>query len=352
MPSVFTQSKDLTDPNAWVEVAYTGEFFHPKTKRSHQITEEKLNQWKSWHKRLSDSGNHIPLVPSHSKDPLDTVGSVQDVRITEVEKRGKKELSFQIKPKWHDSVISDPQKKDALAIATVSPWWQGVENSEGEQFSVLRHVAITNYPVISDLEKFEDDIYFSLDLMEEQGIIDTTPGRPTETETEKVHDMKPQEIASALGIKIDPNATDEQLTEALKKFGEVSSRNAKALKESVGESAKFSTVVVADRKAVVDSLKESGQLSEDAAELLEPYMDEALFSLDAPNSEKFQKALKSAVKLSSSSAIVEDDDEEDGEFSFDDDEGEFAVVGDGNKGGKGKSKEVSLSEFIRKQYHN
>lgn len=187
-----SQPKDSATDGDWHELAYEGDFIYPKTKEKFSIGQEHFESWKERFTDIKELGGTIPVVKNHSIDPLDRIGTIEDVEIREEPRK-----SFWVKLSAHDQEVKTIINKSSLSVMTRAK----MTDSNGKEYShALIHVGVTDYPVIPGLQKdLALSIIFEKDL-DEKSIRET-----------KGDQMKP--FALALGLKED--ATEAEILTAI-----------------------------------------------------------------------------------------------------------------------------------------
>jgi len=172
------------------EIVHVGEF--KKGAQNINIREAHLDHWKKTFAKMSKLGMKVPVPVEHTKDPERRRGEVLDLE-KKLNSRGVPALYARIK--FRDS---DAAKLSQSGVSIYVP--KEASSGLGHTFmNPLEHVAITDYPVIPDLEPFAQALSLSF-----------TPGGDKPAVGDKPQGQGPtlQSIAQMLGI--DPSVTDEQ----------------------------------------------------------------------------------------------------------------------------------------------
>lgn len=186
----------------WKEIAHAGKF--KKGSQEINITPRLLDHWKHTFGEMRDIGMAVPVPVEHTSDPEKRRGEVLKLARRD-NSRGQPALYAKIK--FRDA---DAAKLVQSGVSVWSP--KRGESGYGHEWkSPLTHVAITDYPVIPDLEPFTQALALSFGGPPEKKP-DDTGGKPPAPGGEKPGDGKPQltlrSLADRLGV--DPSITDEQ----------------------------------------------------------------------------------------------------------------------------------------------
>ena len=185
---------EIKEGEEWQQLAKPGVFYHPRVKKPFELSLTHFEGWKKYFHYLSAQGNTIPIVPQHSTDPNDRIGTLEAIKISNGLPYGK--------IKWKDE-----KTKEAHKDASVSVFFQhDYMEHDGTKFSsVLLHVGVTDYPVLKGLQKIVAASCFSeSDFLSLGYIIDSEPHGPKPDEANNNNnEVKMEKIALALGLTAD-----------------------------------------------------------------------------------------------------------------------------------------------------
>lgn len=166
-----------------------------------------IDHWKKSHDDLAAEGIEVPLPLGHTENAEKRRGTVVGAS-TGLDAKGRYSL-------YHDVEFSRPEHEH-LINSDVSLWCpEKFTSGSGKEYRwPIKHVAITDYPVIPGLEKFQA-LACSYELLLDQERDEPSPGS---SGTNKLSfdqlightDMGMQQVAMALGIN-QPTLPDAQL---------------------------------------------------------------------------------------------------------------------------------------------
>lgn len=137
----------------WKEIAHAGTFW--KGSQRIDITPRHLSHWEKTHRAMSKAGLKVPVPVEHTKDPERKRGDVLAMA-HRPNSRGIPALYAKIK--FRDA---DAAKMIGSGVSIFVP--KDATSGYGHRFvSPVEHVAITDYPVIPDLEPFTQTLALSL----------------------------------------------------------------------------------------------------------------------------------------------------------------------------------------------
>lgn len=167
----------------WKEIAHEGQFVKD-TGSSHiefAITRGMMDHWEKTFKEMSGEGIQVPVPVEHTRDPEKRRGTVIELA-RKKNRRGMDALYAKIK--FNDAEAAKLAKTTNVSIFVPKKVTSGV--SKKNYVMPLEHLALTDYPVLHDLEPFQA---IALSMTAEE-------------------DMTLRELATQAGI--DPSITDEQ----------------------------------------------------------------------------------------------------------------------------------------------
>jgi hypothetical protein len=169
----------------WKELCHEGQFVKDNgaTHLEFKITRDLMDHWNKTFLEMSTDGMSVPLPVEHTKDPEKRRGSLVETK-RQLNKRGQQALYGRIK--FNDESAASLAKSGA-GVSIFVP--KQVTNGHGKKYVMpIEHVAITDYPVLHDLEPFQA-VALSLASDGDQ-------------------DVTLRDLATQAGI--DPSITDEQ----------------------------------------------------------------------------------------------------------------------------------------------
>jgi len=113
-----------------------------------EVTEDVLQGWANTHRRMREKGVDIPLPLRHTEDPEANRGSVLDM-LVETDSKGRRGLFGKIQ--FRDKEAAELAKTAQVSIYSPVKFTDGTGT---EYARPIRHVALTDYPVIPDLDKW------------------------------------------------------------------------------------------------------------------------------------------------------------------------------------------------------
>ena len=169
----------------WKELVYTGDFTHGDL--SFSVTEPLLSHWVETFEKMKANGVDVPVPLEHTDDPEKRRATVTAMRVAE-DSQGRKALFGLHKfAPGHEAL--------AASGTNVSIFVPGkFTDGKGVVYQrPIRHVALTDYPVIPGLDEF-------------QAIAASFTGE---------NSMKLNELAKALGLTVDADADDAKIGAAI-----------------------------------------------------------------------------------------------------------------------------------------
>lgn len=271
----FSEQVDITEE--WVQLAKTGEFIHPSTRKKVVITKEDFLSWMQYKDYLTAQGNTIPLVSGHSLDPLDRLGTVEELRIST---DGTKMFG---KIKW----ATEEYAKKTIK-ASFSVWMKNDHvTSENKKFkSALMHLGVTDYPVLSGLKRSLDREAL---LVETGAFSEFLSAFPSYTQGRETGENNPKG-----DNKVDLE-TALKTIEDLKASGAAKDAQIETLTKAV------TTMQLSQRKEKIEALGFSDDEKKKFAAFIDPLLTEASLSIDKDGTMFSQaleglKAIKATIK--------------------------------------------------------
>ncbi len=130
----------------WKEIAHVGQF--EKDDFRFSISENLLDHWDRTFRAMNKHGLKVPLPVEHTRNPEAKRGDILDMR-RDVNSKGQPSLFARIKFRDQEAA----KLKDSNVSIFVP---HEVKSGYGQVFvKPIEHVAITDYPVIHDLEPFQ-----------------------------------------------------------------------------------------------------------------------------------------------------------------------------------------------------
>jgi len=170
----------------WKELARTGAFIaHGKT---FEITEHMLSHWVQEYDRMIQAGHSVPVPVEHTTDPEKNRGTISHL---EVRPNGRDGASL-----WGVVTFADADAAKLAKTAQVSVFSPAeFIDGEGRKFvRPLRHVALTDYPVIPGLEPFS----IVASLVGDTKMPITLPELVAKHEIEVAEDATPEDMLDAI----------------------------------------------------------------------------------------------------------------------------------------------------------
>lgn len=193
---------DIPDLEPWVlsdetqklyrkELIYTGDFVKKSGSREQRfsVDERKLAHWKNTFDEMMHDGIEVPIPVEHTNDPEKRRGTVVGMEIG----RNRRGLpALYMLSRFRDSDAERLTKTANVSLFQPPEWTSGTNKKYSEP---IRHVALTDYPVIPALEGWEV-------------IAASFSGDKTSQGEEG---MTTLQLAQALGLQAADDATAEQV---------------------------------------------------------------------------------------------------------------------------------------------
>ena len=129
----------------WKELIREGRWVNAKAGFTLEVDGERLGQWERSFHEMADAGIRVPVPWGHSYDPRDNAGFVEEIELRDG-------------GLW--ALLNVPDEGDAAKLGStvravsvsINPGF--VDGSGRDWGEVIEHVALTNYPVVTDQEDF------------------------------------------------------------------------------------------------------------------------------------------------------------------------------------------------------
>ena len=129
----------------WKELIREGRWINAKAGFTLQVDRGRLAQWARNFHEMADAGIRVPVPWGHSYDPRDNAGFVEEIELRDG-------------GLW--ALLNVPDEGDAAKLGStvravsvsINPGF--VDGSGRDWGEVIEHVALTNYPVVTDQEDF------------------------------------------------------------------------------------------------------------------------------------------------------------------------------------------------------
>jgi len=222
--------------DGWQKVAYVGDFVHPVTGKKFSLSQEHFKGWKDYFEYLLENKESLPVVPNHSFDPTDRLGTVTDVKYDE--------NSFYVKKEF-----TDPEMEKKVAKASFSVYIRDEQlEANGRVFPhAILHLGVTDYPVLKGLKDIAASCVFLESDIKNEGVdLKYISKVHKEPEPELEDDMPfSKELVASLGLSED--ATEAQVLSAISSMQGTVAQAEKDKELAISR-------VVAERVAKVDAL--------------------------------------------------------------------------------------------------
>lgn len=184
------------------ELAYQDDFVKKNSRGEVEfelpVDEQLIDHWVATFDAMKNDGIEVPLPIEHTTDPELRRGTVVKLAKERNPERDSDSLFCYVK--FTDEETARKFKDSQVSLYSPPDFTSG----KGKRYvRPIRHVAITDYPLIPGLDKFEKVIAASLTVVE-----------PPQEETGDVT-MGAAEVAERLGIEIPEGVTDEEEIMAL-----------------------------------------------------------------------------------------------------------------------------------------
>jgi hypothetical protein len=183
------------------EIIYVGEFAD-KDGNEFTVTEQDVYSWVDSTTEMLADGINIPIPKEHTFDPASNLGHVSEIQARE-DSKGR--LGVFAKMDFEDKESKKVALSNNVSLYKQSRYEAGNKKTYD---NVIRHVAVTSYPRVPDLEGFE----FTVALSEAPRKKVPSPKPPITGDS----DMgKLQDLASKLNLNLSDSATEDDIVTAI-----------------------------------------------------------------------------------------------------------------------------------------
>lgn len=194
--------KSELDPTVYrKELIYPGHFVKKDSKGSVEfelpVDETLLDHWVATFNKMKAAGIEVPVPIEHTTDPEQRRGTVVDLKKEFNKDRKAPALYAYIK--FRDQPTGDSLSKTTQVSLFSPPDF--VDGKGNKYVRPIRHVALTDYPLVPGLAGFEKAIAASLVL--------------SNIDAEEGSQMTIAELADRLGITYEDGAADEEIASAI-----------------------------------------------------------------------------------------------------------------------------------------
>lgn len=176
------------------QVIYVGTFkkwLDDKQFLSFDVDEKLIDHWVSTHKELLAAGLDVPLPVKHTDDPEKRRGTVLDLK-KKVDSKGRISLYASVR-------FNSEKIKNDLKSSNVSLYCPPVVRHQDKIFTrPIRHVCITDYPVVGDLEPFTIAAAYD----------NPSAAKP---KPKQGNSAMMKALAAKLGLEVPPDASDDAI---------------------------------------------------------------------------------------------------------------------------------------------
>lgn len=158
----------------------------------HTVTDQDINHWVKEFTRMSENGVDVPVPLEHTDDPEKRRGTVIGMRAA-----NDQEGRYSLFTKIRFNKKEDAERGNQVSVFVPPSYRDGKGN---EYYRPVRHVALTDYPVVPGLAGFEKVLAASL------------------VKKKKVNNMENliQLLNTELGLQLDPTANEATVYAAVK----------------------------------------------------------------------------------------------------------------------------------------
>ena len=129
----------------WKELIREGRWVNAKAGFTLEVDAARLAQWKQNFRAMADAGIRVPVPWGHSYDPRDNAGFVEEIELRDGG------LWARLNVPNEDDAAKVGATVRAVSVSVNPNFIDGSGRSWGE---VIEHVALTNYPVVTDQGDF------------------------------------------------------------------------------------------------------------------------------------------------------------------------------------------------------
>lgn len=284
------------------EIAYVGQFVKAESDQEFEISKKDLDHWDETFVRMRSAGVKVPVPLRHTSDPTSRRGTVIAMS-RGVDHKKRDALFATIK-------FVDPDAAKLAASADVSIFVpdEFIDGTGNEYKKPITHVALTDYPVLPDMEPFkpivasfkgETTMAADLNTLSQKLGLQVEEGMaPDELEAKIV------EVFQMMKAKIDElggaSEPDQPATGDDTVSADVSVKYSAPFKLPPGIAASFGTLTKDNRRMKIDQLVQAGNITKACGDDLvkEWCSDEALkLSMsDGADQQRFDRAIETLKK--------------------------------------------------------
>jgi hypothetical protein len=129
----------------WKELIREGRWVNAKAGFTLEVDAARLEQWEQNFHAMADAGIRVPVPWGHSYDPRDNAGFVEEIELRDGG------LWARLNVPDEDDAAKVGHTVRAVSVSINPDFVDGAGKRWGE---VIEHVALTNYPVVTDQEDF------------------------------------------------------------------------------------------------------------------------------------------------------------------------------------------------------
>lgn len=191
------------------ELIYPGEFVKKGPDGTVEfelpVSDQTLDHWVAAHKRLVAAGIEVPMPIEHTNDPEKRRGTVERIEKEFNPDRGTNSLYMYAR-------FSDPETAKLARTAQVSLYSPSkfVDGTGKTHNRPIRHVALTDYPLIPKLGPWQAVKGSTTIALSESGDLDILPG-----DTSVEASMTFAELADQLGVVYEEGASDDDIAQMI-----------------------------------------------------------------------------------------------------------------------------------------
>jgi len=129
----------------WKELIREGRWVNAKAGFTLEVDAARLEQWEQNFHAMADAGIRVPVPWGHSYDPRDNAGFVEEIELRDGG------LWARLNVPDEDDAAKVGRTVRAVSVSINPDFVDGAGKRWGE---VIEHVALTNYPVVTEQEDF------------------------------------------------------------------------------------------------------------------------------------------------------------------------------------------------------